>query len=154
MEIASMLGGEAFSDRPACVDPVVGAFLRAFNDRLGHHDRQRLLPYASHAVGTRTKRAATRKRIDMCLLYAGVRGRVRARVRIGALIGIGWALHLREGAGELAARVAIARDDVEGAFALLDAMVGSEPAALAHPVVVGPELRVAPARAQLELQPR
>jgi hypothetical protein len=154
MELASMLAGEQFSDRPECVDPVIGAFLRGFNDRLGHHDRQRLLPYAARVVGTRTSRALTRRRIDRCLEYAGVPGRVRGRFRIALLIGIQWALHMRDGAGEFAARVAIARDDVEGGLRLLDELIGSEPATLPHPVVVGPELRVAPARAELELDPR
>ena len=59
MELASMLAGERFTDKPRCVDPVLAAFLRAFNDRLDHFDRQRLLPYASRAVGTRAPAATS-----------------------------------------------------------------------------------------------
>src|ERR687896_348334 len=32
MELSSMLAGEAFSDRPRCVDPVIAGFLRTYND--------------------------------------------------------------------------------------------------------------------------
>jgi hypothetical protein len=46
VELASLLGGEEFSDRPDCVDEVLAAFLRSWNDRAAHADRQRLFPYA------------------------------------------------------------------------------------------------------------
>ena len=32
MELASMLAGEPFSDRPQAVCPVIGAYLRSYND--------------------------------------------------------------------------------------------------------------------------
>src|SRR3954454_13886856 len=53
MELASMLAGEEFTDRPKCADPVIASFLRAFNDRLDTRQRQRLRPYAAAVVGTR-----------------------------------------------------------------------------------------------------
>ena len=34
MELASMLAGEPFSDHPGSACPVIGAFLRAYNDGL------------------------------------------------------------------------------------------------------------------------
>jgi hypothetical protein len=123
MELASMLAGERFSDEPRCVDPVLAAYLRALNDRLGHHDRQRLLPYASRAVGTAGGRAAQRKRLRTCLQFAGLRSHFAARARFALLLGTPWALRLRKGSGEYAARQAIAQNRIEDAFGLLDQLV-------------------------------
>jgi len=66
MELASMLGGEPFSDRPASVCPVVGAFLRAYNDAVDDARRQDLYGYASAAVGSRAGWAETRARAERC----------------------------------------------------------------------------------------
>lgn len=52
MELASMLAGEPFSDRPRSVCPVIGAFLRIYNDRLDDERRQDLYAYAAKIVGT------------------------------------------------------------------------------------------------------
>ena len=35
VELASMIAGEKFTDRPNCVCPVIGSFLRCWNDRAG-----------------------------------------------------------------------------------------------------------------------
>lgn len=53
MELASMLGGEPFSDRPACVCPLIAGFLRVYNDRLDNDTRQDLYAYAAKVVGSR-----------------------------------------------------------------------------------------------------
>ena len=53
MELASMLAGEPFSDRPRCVDPVIAGFLRTYNDGIDENRRQDLYPLASEVVGTR-----------------------------------------------------------------------------------------------------
>jgi hypothetical protein len=150
VELASLLADEPFGDRPRCVDPVIGAFLRGWNDRAAYADRQRLRPYAERIVGSRASPAITRQRRDICLEWAGAnlyRGRalralarLRMRVRIAAFCGLPEAFRLGEGAGEYAARVLFGRRDVEGAFVLLDAMLslGDEPAegsAPAPPVV-------------------
>ena len=145
MELSSMLAGERFSDRPRCVDPVVAAFLRTLNDRLAPRDRQRLLPYASAAVGTRGRRRDTRRRRRMC---------GASRPVVALLVGVLPALRFNEGAGEWAARRFVAANDVAGALAFLDALVGasprsgrdaasgSEPAPLPLPVEHLPQLRV------------
>jgi hypothetical protein len=154
MELASMLAGERFTDRPRCVDPVLAAYLRAFNDRLGHRDRQRLVPYAARVVGTRAGRRRQRERARLCLEFAGLRSHTLARARFAVVLGLRWALRAECGAAEHAARVAIAEDRVEAGFGLLEALIGgSEPAPLAGPVVLGPELRVPGPGPQLELQP-
>ena len=144
IELASMLAGEKFSDHPDCVDPVVAAFLRTFNDRLSARDRQRLLPYASLAVNTRGNRAATRARRRACFAFAG-----SGRAKLALYAGFGLALRPNEGPGVWAARQVFARHDVAAGFAFLDQLLGrdpgvpaaeavtpagSEPAALAAPV--------------------
>jgi hypothetical protein len=67
MELASMLAGEEFTDRPTSVCPVVGAFLRAYNDAVDDRRRQDLYGYASAAVGTRASATVTRRRAQRCL---------------------------------------------------------------------------------------
>ena len=52
MELASMLAGERFSDRPRSVSPVIAAFLRGYNDLVDDQRRQDLIRYASGAVET------------------------------------------------------------------------------------------------------
>ena len=139
VELASVLAGEPFSDHPRCVCEVIAGFLRSWNDRAGHFDRQRLVPYASRVVGSRATPAITRMRRDICLTWAGARlqrGRIRRfaaraemRVRIAVVLGIRPALHLSQGAGEYAARIAFARESPDVGFALLEELlaVGAEP---------------------------
>ena len=128
-----MLADEPFSDRPRCVDPVIGAFLRGWNDRAGYADRQRLHPYASRVIGTGGYRRISRIRRDRCLSWAGAdldRGllgraaaRLRMRARIAWAVGLWPALRLKEGAGAYAARLWVARGGSEEAFALLDELL-------------------------------
>jgi hypothetical protein len=137
VELASIIGGEDFTDRPNCVCEVIGAYLRSWNDRLGHSERQRLRPYAERVVGSRSDRATTELRRDICLVAAGATfhgggprrmlTRARLRIRIAWLVGLRPALRINEGAGEYAARLTFARDGADRAFALLDVllMIGS-----------------------------
>jgi hypothetical protein len=53
MELASMLAGEPFTDHPVSVCPVIGSFLRAYNDSVDEQRRQSLYEYASKVVGSR-----------------------------------------------------------------------------------------------------
>jgi hypothetical protein len=53
MELASMLAGEPFTDHPASVCPVIGSFLRSYNDSIDSRRRQALYEYASKVVGSR-----------------------------------------------------------------------------------------------------
>jgi hypothetical protein len=52
MEWVAHLAGEAHSDRPECVSPLVGAFARSWNDALDETTRQRLRPYLGRMIGT------------------------------------------------------------------------------------------------------
>jgi hypothetical protein len=81
MELASMLAGEPFTDRPASVCPIVGAFLRAYNDAVEDDRRQDLYAFAAAAVGTRAWWPVTRRRGERC--RAELRGLRRGPV--GAL---------------------------------------------------------------------
>jgi hypothetical protein len=107
VELASVLAKEKFSDRPRCVCPVIGAFLRGWNDRATHVERQRLTPYAALIVGSRRSRWVTHARRDLCLEWAGAdlsHGPVRRwlartgmRLRIAVYCGLDAALRLTEG---------------------------------------------------------
>lgn len=70
MELASMLAGERFSDRPRSVSPVIRGFLRTYNDALDDARRQDLYAYAARVVGTRAPRPVERARARHCLELA------------------------------------------------------------------------------------
>jgi hypothetical protein len=161
VELASLLAGERFSDRPDCVCRVIAGYLRSLNDRVSHSDRQRPLPYAQRAVGSRGGRTLTHARRDLCLVWAGARpgagpirrlfGRLAMRARVWVVVGARQAFRLDDGAGEYAARVVFARHGTKAAFNLLDRLfeVGSEPAPLADPVRRAAQARVAAAIREL-----
>jgi hypothetical protein len=70
MELASMLAAEPFSDRPHTSSPVIGAFLRTYNDGLDDERRQDLYPLASLIVGTAASRRVEAERASRCLSFA------------------------------------------------------------------------------------
>jgi hypothetical protein len=70
LELASMLAGEPFSDHPTSVCPVIGSFLRAYNDSIGDERRQDLYAYASRIVGTRASLEVQRERVDRLTAWA------------------------------------------------------------------------------------
>jgi hypothetical protein len=133
VELASLMGGEPFSDHPECVCPVIGSYLRAWNDRAAHHARQQLLPYAQRIVGSRGGGDMTLARRDLCLEAAGAnlsgpwprRATVRLawRLRIALLCGLRRGIGLDEGAAEYAARLLFARGEEAAAFELLEKML-------------------------------
>jgi hypothetical protein len=70
MELASMLAGEPFSDHPASVCPVIGSFLRAYNDSIDDGRRQDLYAYASRVVGSRSSIGVQRERANLLAEWA------------------------------------------------------------------------------------
>ncbi|HZE04912.1 MAG TPA: hypothetical protein VE127_06800 [Solirubrobacteraceae bacterium] len=101
MELASMLAHQPFSDRPENASPVIGAFLRTYNDGLDDERRQDLYPLASLIVGSAGRRSVERDRASRCLEFARSLG---AGVPSGrAAIGVASA----EGSGSWAARAAL-----------------------------------------------
>lgn len=79
MELASMLAGEPFSDRPASVCPVIAGFMRAYNDRVDDERRQDLYRYAAEVVGTRAAPDVEHTRERRCLEWAETMRRQRPR---------------------------------------------------------------------------
>jgi hypothetical protein len=73
MELASMLAGERFSDRPRSVCPIVAALVRAYNDVIRNARRQDLYRYAADCVGTRGDHLAQRERANHALAWARAR---------------------------------------------------------------------------------
>ncbi|MCW3063038.1 MAG: hypothetical protein JWN32_210 [Solirubrobacterales bacterium] len=136
MELASMLAGERFTDQPASACPVIGGFMRAYNDAADDRRRQDLLPYAAAVVGSRGDDELAERRAAACLRFAQ---RVRVpRTRIGqwlaarrpatAMIG----RPAVDSAGVLAARALRKIDDAghREALAFIDellAIQGKEP---------------------------
>src|SRR4051812_10464491 len=81
MELASMLAGEPFSDRPQAVCPVIGAYLRSYNDVVDDERRQDLYRYASEAIGSAGAAALRRRRAERCLEEIALLHDQRSRVR-------------------------------------------------------------------------
>jgi hypothetical protein len=77
MELASMLAGEPFTDHPASVCPVIGSFLRSYNDSIDDSRRQALYEYASRVVGSRGSQRAQQARADRLALWAEAMRRTR-----------------------------------------------------------------------------
>jgi hypothetical protein len=91
MGLASLLAGEPFSDRPRAVCPVIGGFVRAYNDLVDRRRRQDLTHAAATAVGTRVGPAIERERLARCVRAAedelaalGTGAAARDAVRVGA----------------------------------------------------------------------
>src|SRR5947209_11484634 len=70
MELASMLAGERFSDRPATVCPIIGALLRLYNDTVEERRREDLYRFAAEAVGSRGDFALQLRRAAAALAWA------------------------------------------------------------------------------------
>jgi hypothetical protein len=66
VELASLVAGEPFSDRPRSVSPVLAAFLRCYND-LASERRQDLVRVAAEIVGTRVGERVERTRLRLCM---------------------------------------------------------------------------------------
>ena len=73
MELASMVAGERFSDRPRSVSPVIAAFLRGYNDLVDDRRRQDLIRYASEAVGTAASEEVELARVKRLVEWADER---------------------------------------------------------------------------------
>ena len=64
MEAASYIAGEAWSDHPECVCPVIAAFLRNWNDSLSNDERNALITPAliAKTIGTRGSKDLEKRR--------------------------------------------------------------------------------------------
>lgn len=121
MELASMLAGEPFSDHPSSTCPVIGAFLRAYNDGLPEDRRQDLYEYAAKVVGTSAGRRVRRMRARMCLEWLAERTRGAQRPSRLSLMLAGWSLGA---VGRTAARAArTSADSHRSVLDLVDRMI-------------------------------
>ena len=77
MELASMLAGEPFTDHPVSVCPVIGSFLRAYNDSIDDKRRQALYEYASRVVGSRAGQRIQHERAERLAQWADEMYRTR-----------------------------------------------------------------------------
>ncbi len=85
MELASMLAGEQFTDHPASVCPVIGSFLRSYNDAIDDSRRQSLYEYASKVVGSRGAAGVQQVRAARLAAWAEeMQRRRRARFLVGS----------------------------------------------------------------------
>ena len=120
-----MLAGEPFTDRPACVCPVLAEFLRTYNDEIDDSRRSDLLRYAAQAVGTKSGYSAERLRANMMLRWWLARDRPKFR-RLRVVL---WGLAPGVAARDIeiayrAARFAAADPSLhEAALVLLDDLV-------------------------------
>jgi hypothetical protein len=73
MELASMLSGGRFTDRPRSVCPTIAAILRAYNDNVDERHRRELYRYAAESVGTRGSFALQLRRARVALAWASGR---------------------------------------------------------------------------------
>lgn len=80
MEAVSALNGEMWSDRPECVDPVIGDYVRLFNDFLPEEQREKYLAptLLISLIGTRGTKKDEDKRsyIAVKLAYASFDNRL------------------------------------------------------------------------------
>jgi hypothetical protein len=121
MELASMLAGEPFSDHPSSACPVIGAFLRAYNDGLPDDRRQDLYEYAAKVVGTASGRKVRRARARMCLEWFAAQTPGRRRPSRVSLLLAGWSLG---SVGRAAARAARSScESHESALDLIDRLI-------------------------------
>jgi hypothetical protein len=141
MELASMLAGEPFSDRPECVSPVIGALLRMYNDALDESRRQDLYPYAAAVVGTRACAAVESSRAERCRTWACARAGDPARgvwSRHRAMATVRFAENTTpEERGSMAARVALECVRHGGGEAHADALL------LVDELIAGPAVSTA-----------
>lgn len=77
MELASMLAGQPFTDRPASICPVIASFMRAYNDRIDDERRQDLYRYASEVVDSQAKPEIEQARERRCHEWVDDRRRQR-----------------------------------------------------------------------------
>jgi hypothetical protein len=73
MELASMLAGEQFTDRPRSVSPAIASFMRGYNDLLDDRRRQDLVRYAASVVGTAGSENLERARMRRLVKWADER---------------------------------------------------------------------------------
>lgn len=85
MEAVAYIAHEPLSDAPNCASPVIGAFIRAWNDALSQEDRDALiLPLVPRLVGTSGPEALENRRAALAADWL-VRGHAPTWLRLAGL---------------------------------------------------------------------
>ncbi len=85
MEAVSWIAREPWSDRPTCACPVIGAFMRAWNDGLPDDERTALLlPLIPRLVGTKGSSSLENRRVTMAVDWL-IRTHTPAWLRLAGL---------------------------------------------------------------------
>lgn len=84
LEAVAYLAGEPHTDHPRCASPVIGAFLRAWNDALADADRQELKRYIGRLVGSAASAEVEERRAWMACDWL-VRTHTPAWLRLAGL---------------------------------------------------------------------
>jgi hypothetical protein len=133
MELASMLAGERFSDRPRSVSPAIGSFMRGYNDLLDDRRRQDLLRYASEVVGTAGSESLERSRRERLVQWADERWARRSLSGVLGRFGQVWAARVPPAEPDSAGMYAVralrngSRREHEEALELLDELIAMGP---------------------------
>jgi hypothetical protein len=85
MEMVAYIAREAHSDNPQCVSPVIGAFMRSWNDGLDDDDRQQLKALIPVVMDTRSTPEDEERRAWMALDWL-VRVHAPAWLRLAGLV--------------------------------------------------------------------
>ena len=129
MELASMLAGERFSDRPGSVSPAIGSFMRGYNDLLDDRRRQDLLRYASEVVGTAGSEALERARLKRLVEWADEHWARRSLSAVFGRFGQFWAARVPPADPDSAGMYAVralrngTRHEHDEALELLDELI-------------------------------
>ncbi|HZE03958.1 MAG TPA: hypothetical protein VE127_01970 [Solirubrobacteraceae bacterium] len=148
MELASMLAGGPFTDHPRSACPVIGAFLRAYNDWVDDRRRQDLYAYAAEVVDSRASRDVEKARAKRLIEWAE---ELETRRLKRFVLGRGRRMQAQDPRpDDIASRVlyAIARQKDhphQEALALIDELLGIGQAPTRHPVATSDHLRPNPA---------
>lgn len=85
MELVSYVAREPWSDHPQCTCPVIGVFLRSWNDALPDDEREALLrPLIPLVIGTRSTPAVEQRRATMAADWL-IRDHTSAWLRLAGL---------------------------------------------------------------------
>ncbi len=125
LEAAALAAGERPGDHPACVCPVIAAFVRGYNDVADEAHRQDLLVVVPRLVGTRSEEHAQTRLARLRAVDRELTGRDRGRAA-WLVDGFGFdVLAIDELGRRVARHLARRPDGHERVLALIDTLIGT-----------------------------
>jgi hypothetical protein len=126
LEAAAVAAGERAGDHPACVCPVIAAFVRGYNDVADEAHRQDLLGFVPRLVGTRSAEHVQARLARLRATDRELTGRERGRAAWLA-DGFGFdVLAIDELGRRVARHLARRPDGHERVLALVDGLIGTD----------------------------